>query len=301
VSARRGPGGARRCARARAVAEVQPGAHDAAPGPVDELTSRRGRTPRCRRGKAPPVGVAKNTRSPGLGRRRKARRACARRCRYETPFSPGRGGRPLRLTPSARRWCARSPSSRRSRSRELAHRPEAGGCLRVPGEQFLPHALLLLASMLGRGSPGTRSSHRPPVGARALAQRERRLLGLRAHHLRAGRRQPERSSATAWRERVSYLHRLAQARGPCGAGPSPGDLVFFRNTYRRAFPTSASWSPSAAANEVSSTGPGAASCAPGWTSSDRARAAQRRAPPGPPPRAHRGAPGGFAAPDPLPQ
>ena len=34
---------------------------------------------------------------------------------------------------------------------------------------------------------------------------------------------------------VSYLHRLAQARRALRRRPSPGDLVFFRNTYRRGF------------------------------------------------------------------
>src|ERR1700730_18908483 len=32
---------------------------------------------------------------------------------------------------------------------------------------------------------------------------------------------------------VSYLHRLAHARRALRRRPSPGDLVFFRNTYRR--------------------------------------------------------------------
>ncbi len=34
---------------------------------------------------------------------------------------------------------------------------------------------------------------------------------------------------------VSYLHRVAKARRALRQKPHPGDLVFFRNTYRRGF------------------------------------------------------------------
>src|SRR5882724_2373387 len=127
-------------ARVRSL-EVQPGAHDAAPGPVDELHfAAADGLHDADVGKAPPVGVAEEHQVAGARPAPQGPPRLRKAVQIRDPVL----SRPWRKTAQADAF-PRIDGAHEARAvvgraaRELAHRAEAGGCLRLPGEPRPEH------------------------------------------------------------------------------------------------------------------------------------------------------------------